>query len=174
MQFAAPVTSEVAEATVVVMETSCGPIEITVNPGLAPETVSSFVFLLQQGYFDGSVSHRILPGFMMQAGDPTGTGAGGPGYVVPDELPGEGFLYDRGVVAMANAGPQTTGSQFFIMFGEAAWLPASYSAFGYVTGGFETLDAIEAIPLGAKPGGFDTTPSTPLQTLYIESVRINL
>jgi peptidyl-prolyl cis-trans isomerase B (cyclophilin B) len=172
MQFAAPEQMEVADATVVVLNTSCGPIEITINPSLAPETVNSFVFLAQQGYFDGSASHRILPGFMMQAGDPTGTGLGGPGYSIPDELPGDGFLYQRGVVAMANAGPETSGSQFFIMFGDADWLPASYSVFGYVTGGFATLDAIEALPLGQGPGG-DSAPSTPLLSLYIESVQIN-
>ncbi|MDA2978471.1 MAG: peptidylprolyl isomerase [Actinomycetota bacterium] len=173
MQFAAPSETGVAEATVVVLNTSCGPIEITVNPSLAPETVNSFVFLAQQGYFDGSASHRIVPGFMMQAGDPTATGFGGPGYDLPDELPGEGFLYDKGIVAMANSGQGTSGSQFFIMFAEANWLPASYSVFGYVTNGFETLDAIEALPVGLKPGGGDSVPSTPLESLYIESVQIN-
>jgi peptidyl-prolyl cis-trans isomerase B (cyclophilin B) len=173
MQFAAPGETGVAEATVIVLNTSCGPIEITVNPSLAPETVNSFVFLAQQGYFDGSVSHRVIPGFMMQAGDPTGTGFGGPGYDLPDELPGEGFVYDKGIVAMANSGAGTSGSQFFIMFAEANWLPASYSVFGYITDGFETLDAIESLPVGLKPGGGDSVPSTPLESLYIESVQIN-
>ena len=173
MQFETPEETGVAEATVIVLNTSCGPIEITVNPSLAPETVNSFVFLAQQGYFDGSASHRIIPGFMMQAGDPTGTGFGGPGYELRDELPREGFVYDKGIVAMANSGAGTAGSQFFIMFAEADWLPASYSVFGYVTNGFETLDAIEALPLGLKPGGGDSVPSTPLESLYIESVQVS-
>lgn len=173
MTFDKPDDMDVTEPTIVTLTTSCGPIEITIDPSVAPETVNSFVFLAEAGYFDGSVSHRVLPGFMVQAGDPTATGRGGPGYTIPDELPPEGFLYDEGVVAMANAGSGTSGSQFFIMVGKADWLPASYSVFGSVTRGFETLDAIEQIPLGMNPSGGDPSPSTPLETLYIESVVVN-
>lgn len=103
--------------------TSCGPIVVELDPAMAPETVNSFVFLASEGYFDGSVSHRVLPGFVIQAGDPTGTGRGGPGYVVPDEPPPTAFEYATGVLAMANAGPNSTGSQFFIMIGNAGLPP---------------------------------------------------
>lgn len=173
MTFDAPDDMNITEATIVTLTTSCGPIEITVDPSLAPETVNSFVFLAEEGYFDGSVSHRVVPGFMVQAGDPTATGRGGPDYTIPDEFPAAGFVYDKGVVAMANAGPGSSGSQFFIMVGDADWLPPSYSVFGHVTNGFETLAAIEGIPLGINPSGADSSPSTPLETLYIESVVVN-
>ena len=153
---------------VATIETSCGPIVVELDPSLAPETVNSFVFLAQQGYFDGSVSHRVIPGFVIQAGDPTATGLGGPGYVVPDELPPQGFAYTTGVLAMANAGPNTTGSQFFIMVGDSG-LPPQYSAYGIVTDGFATLDAIVNLPLGTSRRG---ETSVPLETLYIETVSV--
>jgi peptidyl-prolyl cis-trans isomerase B (cyclophilin B) len=172
MQFNNPADTGVIDRAVVTMATSCGSLEITVDPGVAPETVNSFVFLAEQGFFDGTVSHRVLPGFMMQAGDPTATGIGGPGYMIPDELPQSGNQYQRGVVAMANAGPNTSGSQFFVLFGPAEWLPPSYSIFGQVTSGLETLDAIEQIPLGRSASSADTEASTPLESLYIESVTV--
>ncbi|MCP3977166.1 MAG: peptidylprolyl isomerase [bacterium] len=150
------------------INTSCGSIVVELDPMVAPETVNSFVFLARDGYFDGTVSHRVLPGFVIQAGDPTGTGRGGPGYVVPDELPGEGFSYSAGVLAMANAGPNSTGSQFFIMIGDSG-LPPLYSAFGQVVDGFSTLEAIAGVPLGTSARG---ETSVPLQTVYIESVTI--
>jgi len=148
--------------------TSCGPIVVELDPGIAPETVNSFVFLAQQGYFDGTVSHRIIPGFVIQAGDQTATGFGGPGYVVPDELPPEGFAYTTGVLAMANSGPNTTGSQFFIMVGDGG-LPPFYSAYGIVTDGFDTLTSIVSLPLGTSRRG---EMSVPLETIYIESVTV--
>jgi cyclophilin family peptidyl-prolyl cis-trans isomerase len=172
LEFAEPGDAGVAGQTTIILNTSCGPITIVVDPEVAQETVNSFIFLVEQGYFDGTVSHRVLPGFMMQAGDPTGTGRGGPGYSIPDELPPDGFVYERGVVAMANAGPNTGGSQFFIMFSTSDWLPASYSVFGKVVDGYDALDAIEQVPLGMNPSGGDTSPSTPLETVYIESVTI--
>jgi len=171
MKFDAPGDAGLADVTMVTLNTSCGPIEIAMDPAVAPETVNSFVFLAEQGYFDGTVSHRILPGYMMQAGDPTATGLGGPGYTIPDELPSES-AYTRGVVAMANAGPDTAGSQFFILFGEADWLPPQYSIFGEVVSGFEVLDAIELIPRGRGANSADAEPSTPLESLFIESVSI--
>jgi cyclophilin family peptidyl-prolyl cis-trans isomerase len=154
---------------VATITTSCGDIVVELDPSLAPETVNSFVFLAQSGYFDGTVSHRILPGFVIQAGDPSGTGREGPGYTIPDELPEAGFIYETGVLAMANAGPGTTGSQFFIMLGDAP-LPNSYSYFGEVLEGFDTMELIAAIPLGANAFG---EVSVPLETLYIESVAIS-
>lgn len=171
MKFDAPGDAGLTGVTMVTLNTSCGPIEIAMDPGVAPETVNSFVFLAEEGYFDGTVSHRILPGYMMQAGDPTATGFGGPGYTLPDELPSEPN-YTRGVVAMANAGPDTAGSQFFILFGDADWLPPQYSIFGEVVSGFEVLDAIEQIPRGRGANSADAQPSTPLQSLFIESVSI--
>lgn len=171
MVFDAPEDQKLDSATTVdaVMTTSCGDISIELDPSIAPQTVNSFVFLAGAGYFDGTVSHRILPGYVIQAGDPTGTGRGGPGYTIPDELPDAGFLYEEGVLAMANAGPNTTGSQFFIMLGDAP-LPSNYSVFGRVTDGFETLASAATIPLG--PNAFGEV-SVPLETLYIESITIN-
>jgi peptidyl-prolyl cis-trans isomerase B (cyclophilin B) len=172
MKFDEPADVSVVDPTTVILHTSCGDIEIVMDGAGAPESVNSFVFLAQSGYFDGTVSHRIVPGFMMQAGDPTATGLGGPGYSVPDEYPDEPD-YRRGVVAMANAGPGTTGSQFFILFGDARWLPASFTIIGEVKDGFETLDLIEQIPLGTGPNSADSNASTPLESLFIESVSVS-
>jgi cyclophilin family peptidyl-prolyl cis-trans isomerase len=171
MQFDAPGDAGVEGATTVLLETSCGPLEIVLDPSVAPEAVNSFVFLAESGYFDGSVSHRIIPGFMMQAGDPTATGIGGPGYTIPDEFPAES-AYDRGVVAMANAGPGTTGSQFFIMFTDGP-LPPNYTIVGNVVDGLDTLDRIELLQLGRSATSADPTPSTPLESLYIESATVS-
>ena len=172
MQFDEPGDAGVTGPIRVVLTTSCGPIELQLRPDLAPETVNSFVFLAEEGYFDGTVFHRVLPGFMMQGGDPTATGRGGPGYQIPDELPATS-VYTRGVIAMANAGPNTTGSQFFIMFDTADWLPPSYSVFGEVISGFEVLDLIAAVPLGIGPSSADPSPSTPLESIFIESVSVH-
>jgi peptidyl-prolyl cis-trans isomerase B (cyclophilin B) len=151
--------------------TSCGSIEVELDPSVAPETVNSFVFLAEEGYFDGTVSHRILPGFVMQAGDQTATGIGGPGYTIADELPPQDFVHTRGTLAMANAGPGTTGSQFFIVLVDVQLHP-QFSVFGEVVAGFEVLDRIEEIPLGRAPSSVDPSPSTPLETLYLDTVSI--
>ncbi len=151
-----------------IITTSCGDIVIELDPEVAPETVNSFVFLARSGYFNGTVSHRVIPGFVIQAGDPTATGREGPGYTIPDELPESGFLYETGALAMANSGPNTTGSQFFIVLADAP-LPNDYSYFGKVVAGQETMDRIAAIPLGQNAFG---ETSVPLETLYIETVTI--
>jgi peptidyl-prolyl cis-trans isomerase B (cyclophilin B) len=148
--------------------TSCGDIVIQLDPSIAPETVNSFVFLARSGYYNGSVSHRIVPGFVFQAGDPTATGRGGPGYTIPDELPESGFVYKAGSVAMANSGPDTNGSQFFITLADVP-LPADYTYFGQVVDGLDTLNAITQIPLGVNQFG---EQSVPLETLYIDSITI--
>ncbi len=148
--------------------TSCGDIVVELYPELAPETVNSFVFLARSGYFDGSVSHRVVPEFVIQAGDPTATGRAGPGYTIPNELPEPGFLYEEGALAMANAGSNTTGSQFFIVLADAP-LPNFYNYFGKVVTGFDTIERIAEIPLGQSLSG---EVSVPLETLYIESVDI--
>jgi cyclophilin family peptidyl-prolyl cis-trans isomerase len=172
VQFDEPGDVSLVGTTVVTLDTSCGRIVIELSPGVAPETTNSFVFLAESGYFDGSVSHRIIPGFMMQAGDPTATGLGGPGYTLPDEFPTEEAPYTRGVVAMANAGPGTTGSQFFIMFQDVDWLGPQYTIIGEVTSGLETLEQIAAVPLGRSASSPDPSPSTPLESVYIVSASV--
>ncbi len=153
----------------VTIETSCGNLEVELDPGLAPLAVNSFVFLARKGFFDGTVSHRIIPGFMFQAGDQTASGSGAPGYRISvDEWPAQGFAYVRGVVAMANAGPGTTGSQFFIMLGSSS-LPPNFTVIGRLVSGEAVLDAIAAIPLTSNIRG---DVSLPLETLYIEHVRV--
>lgn len=172
LTFDAPDDLDLGSATLVAtIETSCGTVGIELDPGDAPETVNSFVFLAEAGFFDGTVSHRVIPGFVVQAGDPTATGFGDPGYSIPDEFPEQGFAYERGVVAMANSGSGTTGSQFFIVLSDAP-LPPQFSVFGRVVDGFDTLDRIERVRLGTAPGSPDPVGSTPLETVYLERVTI--
>jgi cyclophilin family peptidyl-prolyl cis-trans isomerase len=168
--FTAPEDQGLDSATTVqaTIVTSCGDIVVELDPRVAPDTVNSFVFLARQGYFNGSVSHRVAPGYILQAGDPTATGSQGPGYTIKDELPEAGFLYERGVLAMANRGPDSSGSQFFIMLADAG-LNNDFSYFGRVVDGFETLDRIAEVPLGLNAFG---EPSVPLETLYIEQVVV--
>lgn len=127
------------------LDTNQGGITIELLAERSPQTVNNFVFLARDGYYDGVIFHRVVPGFVIQGGDPTGTGRGGPGYKFRDELEGDG-TYRRGTVAMANAGPHTNGSQFFICL-EDVGLSHSYTIFGRVTEGMETVDAIAAVPL---------------------------
>lgn len=156
---------------VVIMSTTCGDIEIELEPSLAPKTVNSFLFLAAEGYFDGIAFHRVIPGFVVQGGDQTATGMGGPGYMIPDELPPAEVGYERGTLAMANAGPGTTGSQFFLVL-EDVGLPPLYSIFGTVTDGLDVLDLLQGIPLGQAAGSADPTPSTPLESIYINGIAI--
>ncbi len=122
------------------LETNHGVIEIEFDAVRSPLAVNNFVFLAREDYYDGVIFHRVIKDFMIQGGDPTGTGTGGPGYKFRDELEGEGN-YSRGTVAMANAGPSTNGSQFFICHQDAG-LPHSYTIFGKVTSGLEVVDSI--------------------------------
>ncbi len=126
------------------LDTNHGEIAISLDAGRSPLTVNNFVFLAREGFYDGVVFHRVIPGFVAQGGDPTGTGTGGPGYRFRDELDGPG-TYSRGTVAMANAGPNTTGSQFFICLAEVG-LPHAYTIFGQVAEGMDAVDAIAAVP----------------------------
>lgn len=145
------------------MLTSKGALTISLNPIAAPKTVNNFVFLARWHYYDGVTFHRIIPGFMCQGGDPEGTGRGGPGYRFEDELPAPG-RYEIGSIAMANAGPNTNGSQFFIVSGpDGVGLPPSYSLFGKVVKGLDVVKAIESV--GSRSGA----PSEPV---VIESVTI--
>jgi cyclophilin family peptidyl-prolyl cis-trans isomerase len=130
------------------LDTNHGEIVIEFDAERSPNTVNNFVFLAREGFYDGVVFHRVIENFMVQGGDPTGTGRGGPGYRFRDELEGEG-KYRRGTVAMANAGPNTNGSQFFICHTEVG-LPHSYTIFGQVTSGLETVDSIATTPTDAS------------------------
>ncbi len=122
------------------LDTTHGEIVISFDTARSPQTVNNFVFLAREGFYDGVAFHRVISGFMIQGGDPTGTGRGGPGYRFRDELDGPG-TYRRGTVAMANAGPNTNGSQFFICHTDVG-LPHSYTIFGEVVTGMETVDSI--------------------------------
>jgi cyclophilin family peptidyl-prolyl cis-trans isomerase len=145
------------------MVTSKGTMEILLDPLAAPVTVNSFVFLARWHYFDGIVFHRIIPGFVLQGGDPTGSGAGGPGYRFNDELPKPG-RYELGSLAMANAGPHTNGSQFFIISGpDGVRLPPLYALFGKVVKGQDVIATINEI---GTPSG------KPREDVVIESVTI--
>ncbi|HUP14913.1 MAG TPA: peptidylprolyl isomerase [Acidimicrobiia bacterium] len=161
-----------SEPVTITINTSCGPIVLELDPASYPETVNSFVFLASEGFYDGSVFHRIASEFVIQGGDPEATGTGGPGYVVPDEFPPDDFIYEEGVVAMANAGGGTTGSQFFVVVGDdARVLNNTFNVVGRVVSGEETLDAIEAVPTSVAPGTNER--SRPTETVYIESIEIN-
>ncbi len=158
---------------VAVLRTSCGEIVIELDPELSPETVNSFVFLARLGFYDGQVFHRIVKDFVIQGGDPNANGSGGPGYVIPDEFPPNDFVYEVGVVAMANSGAGSTGSQFFVVIGEnARHLTNAFNVLGRVVAGQETLDRIAAVPTRAAPGSVEE--SLPLETVYIESVAIDV
>ena len=149
-QYNAPpeMTIDLAKSYAATLHTNHGDIEIEFDAVKSPQTVNNFVFLAREGFYDGVIFHRVISGFMIQGGDPTGTGTGGPGYRFRDELEGPGD-YGRGTVAMANAGPNTNGSQFFIMHRDYG-LPHSYSIFGKVTAGMDAVDAIAASPTGAQ------------------------
>jgi cyclophilin family peptidyl-prolyl cis-trans isomerase len=174
MQFDAPADMGLDSSTpiLVTMSTSCGDIEIELQPAIAPETVNSFVFLATEGYFDGTVFHRVIPGFVAQGGDQSATGTGSPGYTIPDEFPPPGVGYDRGVLAMANAGPGTTGSQFFIVV-EDTELPPQFAIFGRVVDGFDVLERMQQVPLGISPTSPDPVASTPLETIYVNTITID-
>ena len=122
------------------IETTVGVIEFELLDDAAPKTVENFVTLAKKGFYDGVIFHRVVPGFVIQGGDPDGTGMGGPGYKFDDEPVTMG--YARGTVAMANSGPNTNGSQFFICLDDLASLPPKYTIFGMVTLGLATVDAI--------------------------------
>jgi peptidyl-prolyl cis-trans isomerase B (cyclophilin B) len=131
------------------MHTNHGPIQIELFDDDAPKTVENFRKLAGDGFYDGVIFHRVIKDFMIQGGDPTGTGTGGPGYTFEDEFNQHRIV--RGALAMANAGPNTNGSQFFIVTTDAApWLDGKHTVFGQVVSGMETVDAIEGLPTGAR------------------------
>ena len=126
-----------------VIETEKGSIEIELFPGHAPKTVNNFVFLARDGFYDGVVFHRVIADFMVQGGDPTGSGRGGPGYRFEDEFEGNPLRHERGMISMANAGPGTNGSQFFITHGPQPHLDGRHTVFGKVSKGLDVVDAIQ-------------------------------
>jgi peptidyl-prolyl cis-trans isomerase B (cyclophilin B) len=131
------------------MHTNHGPVEIEFFDADAPKTVENFRKLSSDGFYDGLTFHRIIPDFMIQGGDPEGTGTGGPGYTFEDEFNDHKIV--RGALAMANAGPNTNGSQFFLVtVDEAPWLDGKHTVFGQITGGMDAIDAIEALPTDAR------------------------
>ncbi len=141
---APPMCINPAKTYIANVKTDVGTFVITLNSAQAPKTVNNFVFLARYHFYDGLIFHRVIPGFVVQGGDPLGTGLGGPGYQFADELPKAGS-YKIGTVAMANAGPNTNGSQFFIITGaNGVGLPPLYSLFGKVYEGLEVVKAIEA------------------------------
>jgi len=144
-QYAAPPPMQVETDRTyhVTIETDRGNIELDLFPEYAPKTVNNFVFLAQDGFYDGVVFHRVINDFMIQGGDPTGSGRGGPGYRFEDEFKGNPLRHERGVISMANAGPGTNGSQFFITHGPQPHLDGRHTVFGKVTAGLEVVDAIE-------------------------------
>ena len=144
------------------LHTSEGAIELELYPDDAPKTVENFVKLSRDGFYDGVVFHRVIPDFMIQGGDPTGTGMGGPGYEFEDEFNQHRVM--RGALAMANAGPNTNGSQFFIVTAdETPWLDGKHTVFGRVTSGMDVVDQIAEVDRDAND-----RPRTPITIERVE------
>ena len=151
------------------IETNKGTVVAELFPSDAPNTVNNFVCLADDGYFNGTPFHRIVKGFVIQGGDPTGTGMGGPGYRFDDEPVSRD--YERGTLAMANAGPNTNGSQFFIVLDDLRGkLPKNYTIFGKVTEGLDVVDDIANTPTSVGRSGEKSTPNEPIT---VESVTIS-
>ena len=147
---------DASKTYVATIETTEGTITAELYPRIAPETVNAFVFLAKQGFYEGVIFHRVIPGFMIQGGDPTGTGTGGPGYRVPAEF--NKRKHTRGVLSAARTNdPNSAGSQFFIMHGDAPYLDNQYTVFGKVIEGLETVDKIANAPTGANDRPRDPT-----------------
>jgi peptidyl-prolyl cis-trans isomerase B (cyclophilin B) len=125
------------------MDTNKGLIELELYAQHAPKTVNNFVFLAKESFYDGVTFHRVIPDFVIQGGDPTGTGSGGPGYQFEDEVKENPLTHERGVISMANAGPNTNGSQFFITHSPQAHLNGKHTVFGKVVKGLEVVDKIQ-------------------------------
>ena len=145
------------------LHTNQGTIELELHDDAAPKTVENFRKLAGDGFYDGVIFHRVIPDFMIQGGDPTGTGMGGPGYTFEDEF--NDHKVERGALAMANAGPNTNGSQFFVVTAEATpWLDGKHTVFGRVTDGMEVVDAISQVDTDAN--------DKPREAVVIERVEL--
>src|SRR3990170_4813735 len=153
-----PVTIDAGRQYIATIKTNFGDIVVGLFPKDAPLAVNNFVFLARQGFYDGVKFHRVVKGFVIQSGDPTGTGTGGPGYRFADEKVTQDYI--AGILAMANAGPNTNGSQFFITLADLRTrLPKNYTIFGRVTGGFDVALKIGDVPVTASPGGEASSPT---------------
>lgn len=143
-QYSAPPAMQIDDSKIyqITMETDAGTIELDLYPEHAPNTVNNFVTLAKDGFYDGIVFHRVIPNFMVQGGDPTGTGRGGPGYKFNCETKGNPLKHETGVISMANAGPNTNGSQFFITHAPQPHLDGNHTVFGKVTTGQDVVDSI--------------------------------
>jgi peptidyl-prolyl cis-trans isomerase A (cyclophilin A) len=144
--------------------TSLGDFQVELFEGRAPATTKNFIDLVEKGYYDGIVFHRVIAGFMLQGGCPDGNGRGGPGYTIPDEFHDELTHDSEGVLSMANSGPNTGGSQFFVTLAATAWLDGKHAVFGKVSEGIETVQTIGATPTGSG--------DRPLEPVVMETVRI--
>jgi peptidyl-prolyl cis-trans isomerase B (cyclophilin B) len=138
-----PMTIDTSKTYTASFDTARGAIVCDLFAKDAPMTVNNFVFLAREGFYDGTKFHRVIADFMVQGGDPTGTGRGGPGYKFADEVAGNPHKHQTGSLSMANAGPNTNGSQFFITHVATGWLDGKHTVFGQVTSGQEVVDAIE-------------------------------
>ena len=156
-----PMSVDPAHTYSATIDTSAGTMTAELFASEAPKTVNNFVFLARDGFYNGVIFHRIIRGFMIQGGDPTGTGRGGPGYKFNDEPVTRS--YNRGILAMANAGPNTNGSQFFVMHADYG-LPPNYTIFGKLTSGEDVLDKIATAQTGAQ--------DRPTEPVKINSVTI--
>jgi cyclophilin family peptidyl-prolyl cis-trans isomerase len=157
-----------ARTYVATVSTNCGDFEITLDVKRAPKTSASFAELIRKRFYDGTVFHRIVPGFVIQGGDPLGNGQGGPGYSVREAPPSD-LQYTRGVVAMAKTGAEpagTSGSQFFVVTGEDASLPPDYALVGRVTGGADVVDTIATVET-------DPTTEAPVDPVVMKSVTLS-
>lgn len=148
------------------LQTSDGDIVISLDAKDTPVTVNNFAYLATKNFYDNTIFHRVIKGFMIQGGDPNGDGTGGPGYQFSDE-PFKG-AYTRGTVAMANAGPNTNGSQFFIMQEDNTQLPRNYVIFGHVIQGMDVVDAIAGAPVEANSHGEISKPVNPVKVVSVK------
>ena len=153
-----PVTIDPDKKYTATMHTNKGVITFELFADETPKTVNNFVFLAREGYYDGVIFHRILRGFVIQGGDPTGTGSGGPGYKFEDEPVTRDYL--PGILAMANSGPNTNGSQFFVTH-QKVDLPKNYTIFGQVVEGMDVVDALANVPVTASRTGETSKPVDP-------------
>ena len=173
--FAKPPTTKVDpdKTYVAIFQTSCGDFTVRLDPKKAPVTTANFVFLAGKHFYDSTWFHRIVPASagiaVIQGGDPEGSGRGGPGYAIKDELPSSPAAYKQYSVAMANSGPNSGGSQFFINFEDnSKGLQAKYSVFGQVTKGTDVVDKIATVPTGGAQG------DTPTQSVWIEKLTVKV
>lgn len=164
-----PMTIDQNKQYVATIKTNYGDIVVQLFPKDAPLTVNNFVFLARQGFYDGVKFHRVAKGFVIQSGDPTGTGSGGPGYEFADETVTRDYV--PGTLAMANSGPNTNGSQFFITLVDlSGQLPKKYTIFGLVSSGFDVVQKIGNVPVKANP--LTGEMSLPTVDVYINSISI--